>query len=99
MLNYSQGNQLNLLKNLGFDAPSWTDLAYVLIGVLVAVSLAGAAWSLWERQQHDPWMRLLKRARERLRQTGPGRRRANAATRAGAADTAAFWRHTLSLKA
>lgn len=70
VLNYSQGSQLDLLKNLGFNTPSWTDLAYVLIAVLVAVSLAGAAWSLWERQQHDPWLRLLKRARERLAKLG-----------------------------
>jgi protein-glutamine gamma-glutamyltransferase len=70
VLNYSQGRQLDLLKNLGFNAPSWTDLAYVLIGVLVAVSLAGAAWSYWERQQHDPWVRLLTRARTRLEQLG-----------------------------
>jgi protein-glutamine gamma-glutamyltransferase len=70
VLNYSQGRQLDLLKNLGFNAPSWTDLAYVLIGVLVAVSLAGAGWSLWERQQHDPWLRLLGRARKQLDQLG-----------------------------
>jgi transglutaminase-like putative cysteine protease len=66
VLNYSQGRQFDLLKNLGFSTPSWTDLAYVLIGVLVVVSLAGAMWSLWERQQHDPWVRLLTRARDRL---------------------------------
>ena len=70
VLNYSQGRQLDLLKNLGFNAPSWTDLAYVLIGVLVVVSLAGAAWSYWERQQHDPWVRLLARARIRFDQLG-----------------------------
>ena len=70
VLNYSQGSQLDLLKNLGFNTPSWTDLAYVLIGVVVAVSLAGAAWSLWERQQHDPWLRLLRRVRERLDRLG-----------------------------
>ncbi|MCB2018353.1 MAG: DUF3488 domain-containing protein, partial [Hydrogenophaga sp.] len=50
----------------GFQAPSWTDLAYVLIGVIVAVSLVGAAWTLWERQQHDPWLRTLARVRRRL---------------------------------
>ena len=70
VLNYSQGSQLDLLKNLGFNTPSWTDLAYVLIGVLVAVSLAGAVWSLWERQQHDPWLRLLMRMREQLDRLG-----------------------------
>jgi hypothetical protein len=70
VLNYTQSRQLNLLKALGFSAPSWTDLAYVLIGVVVAVSLAGAAWTLWERQQHDPWLRLLQRTRRRLASLG-----------------------------
>ncbi len=70
VLNYTQGQQLNLLKGLGFASPSWTDLAYVLIGVVVLVSLAGAAWQLWERQQHDPWLRLLQRCRQRLHQQG-----------------------------
>ena len=70
VLNYTQGSQLDLLKNLGFQSPSWNDLAYVLIGVIVAVSLIGAAWTLWERQQHDPWLRLLQRARARLSTLG-----------------------------
>ena len=70
VLNYTQGRQLDLLKNLGFQSPSWTDLATVLIGVIVFVSLVGAAWTLWERQQHDPWLRLLQRARAQLRTLG-----------------------------
>jgi transglutaminase-like putative cysteine protease len=70
VLNYTQGKQLDLLKNLGFSSPSWTDLAYVLIGVVVLVSLAGAGWTLWERQQHDPWLRLLQRSRQRLQRLG-----------------------------
>ena len=70
VLNYTQGQQLNLLKHLGFQAPSWTDLAYVLIGVVVVVSMVGAAWTLWERQQHDPWLRLLRRTALRLHRLG-----------------------------
>ena len=70
VLNFTQGRQLDLLKSLGFETPSWRDLAYVLIGVVVAVSLAGAGWSLWERQQHDPWLRLLQKGRSRLRTLG-----------------------------
>ena len=70
VLNYTQGKQLNLLKNLGFNNPSWTDLVYVLIAVVVLVSLAGAGWTLWERQQHDPWLRLLRRASQRLHTLG-----------------------------
>ena len=70
VLNYTQGQQLNLLRNLGFSSPSWADLAYVLIGIVVLVSLAGAAWQLWERQQHDPWLRLLQSCQRRLAAAG-----------------------------
>jgi len=37
---------------------------------MVTASLAGAAWTLWERSQHDPWLRLLGQARARLKQAG-----------------------------
>ncbi|MCJ0762705.1 transglutaminaseTgpA domain-containing protein [Variovorax terrae] len=70
VLNYTQSKQLDLLKNLGFESPSWEDLSYVLIGLVVLVSLGGAAWTLWERSQHDPWLRLLGRARRRLHEAG-----------------------------
>ena len=70
VLNYTQSRQLDLLKNIGFEAPSLQDLATVLLGLLVATSLAGAAWTLWERSQHDPWLRLLARARARLAGSG-----------------------------
>ncbi len=70
VLNYTQGKQLNLLKNIGFSSPSWEDLGILLSGILVVVSLVGAAWGLWERSQHDPWLRLLGRARKRLASAG-----------------------------
>jgi transglutaminase-like putative cysteine protease len=70
VLNYTQGRQLDLLRNLGFQSPNWTDLVTVLLGVVVLASLIGAAWTLWERQQHDPWLRLLRRARVRLQALG-----------------------------
>lgn len=70
VLNYTQSRQLNLLKNIGFEAPSLEDLAYVLLYLLVGASLAGAAWTLWERSQNDPWLRLLGRARARLAKAG-----------------------------
>ncbi len=70
VLNYTQSRQLDLLKNLGFEAPSLQDLATVLLALVVIASLAGAAWTLWERSQHDPWLRLLGRARERLKRAG-----------------------------
>jgi transglutaminase-like putative cysteine protease len=70
VLNYSQSKQFNLLKNIGFDSPSWEDLSYLMIGVIVLAALAGGGWTLWERAQHDPWLRLLGQARKRLALAG-----------------------------
>ncbi|MEZ5646522.1 MAG: DUF3488 and transglutaminase-like domain-containing protein [Burkholderiaceae bacterium] len=70
VLNYTQGRQLDLLRNLGWPSPQWTDLPYILLAIVVLGSLAGAAWQLWERQQHDPWLRLLQRARRQLGRHG-----------------------------
>lgn len=70
VLNYTQSKQLDLLKNLGFESPSWEDLSYVLLAIIVLLALAGAAWSWWDRMQHDPWLRLLGRARRKLRGAG-----------------------------
>lgn len=70
VLNYTQSRQLDLLKNLGFEAPSLQDLATVLLALLVVASLAGAGWTLWERSQHDPWLRLLGQARARMKKAG-----------------------------
>jgi transglutaminase-like putative cysteine protease len=70
ILNYTQGKQLNLLRSLGFESPSWQDLGYLLIGVVVVSSLLGAAWTLWERSRQDPWLRLLDRATTRLKKAG-----------------------------
>ncbi|MGE0498739.1 MAG: transglutaminaseTgpA domain-containing protein [Ramlibacter sp.] len=70
VLNYTQSKQLDLLKNIGFESPSWEDLSYVLIGIVVIVAVLGALWTLWERSRHDPWLRLLQRTREQLRKAG-----------------------------
>jgi protein-glutamine gamma-glutamyltransferase len=70
ILNYTQSRQLNLLRNLGFESPSWEDLTRLLIAIIVLVAVVGAVWSWWDRLQHDPWLRLLGRARKRLRQAG-----------------------------
>jgi transglutaminase-like putative cysteine protease len=70
VLNYSQGRQLNLLRNLGYSAPGWEDLGLLLLGCIVLASLLGAGWTQWERMRQDPWLRLLQRANARLRQAG-----------------------------
>ncbi|MES2936056.1 MAG: DUF3488 and transglutaminase-like domain-containing protein [Pseudomonadota bacterium] len=70
VLNYTQSKQLDLLRNMGFSSPSWEDLSYVLLGLLVGAALLGAAWSWWDKVQHDPWLRLLARVRKRLKHSG-----------------------------
>jgi transglutaminase-like putative cysteine protease len=70
VLNYTQGKQLRLLQDLGFESPGWEDLLYLLIASVVLASLAGAAWTLWERNRHDPWLRLLDRASAHLKEGG-----------------------------
>ncbi len=70
VLNYTQSRQLNLLRSIGFDAPGWEDLTYLLLGIVVLSSLLGAAWTRWERSRQDPWLRLLARAALRLQKAG-----------------------------
>jgi transglutaminase-like putative cysteine protease len=70
VLNYTQDKQLSLLRDLGFKSPSWQDLGFLLMASLLLISLLGAAWSLWERSQHDPWLRLLGKARTELAKSG-----------------------------
>ena len=70
VLNYTQGKQFELLKNVGFSSPSWEDLATVLTGIVVLATVAGGGWNWWERSQHDPWLRLLGQARKRLARAG-----------------------------
>jgi hypothetical protein len=70
VLNYSQNKQLELLRNMGFASPSWEDLTYVLIALVVFASAGGAIWTLWERSRQDPWLRLLHGAAARLRKAG-----------------------------
>ncbi len=70
VLNYSQSRQFDLLKALGFDSPSWQDLTTVLGALIVLAASGGGLWTLWERSQHDPWLRLLARVRQRLAKAG-----------------------------
>lgn len=57
VLNYSRGQQLDVLKDLGFRAPGWEDLAILLIASLSSLALAGALWAWWDRHRIDPWVR------------------------------------------
>ena len=52
VLNYTQSRQLDLLKNLGVQSPSWVDMLR-LLGALAGV--AALAWLAWmARAQHQP---------------------------------------------
>jgi transglutaminase-like putative cysteine protease len=70
VLNYSRGRQFNLLQQLGFSSPDWSDLASILIGLLCTASLGGLGWALWDRQRQDPWQRLQGRIGQRLAALG-----------------------------
>ncbi len=70
VVQYSRGQQFDLLKRLGIDTPRWEHLIYGVIGLLVTTSLAGALWAWWDRRRRDPWERLQSDVRERLRMLG-----------------------------
>jgi protein-glutamine gamma-glutamyltransferase len=70
VLNYSRGQQLDVLKDLGFDAPDWQTLAKLLIVSLSAMALAGALWAWWDRHRVDPWVRQRERLLRQLRRLG-----------------------------
>lgn len=70
VLNYSRGQQLDLLKDIGVSSPSWEDLALLLIVALSALALAGAAWAWWDRRRVDPWTRQSVRLRAALVRVG-----------------------------
>jgi transglutaminase-like putative cysteine protease len=66
VLSYARGQQFDLMKALGFEAPSWQDLAVLLTLLLCGAALAGAGWAWWDRRRQDPWQRLQQRVRARL---------------------------------
>jgi hypothetical protein len=66
VLRYSRSEQLDLLQRLGWRQPDTADLAYLLIALVSAGGLAGAAWAWWDRHHRDPWQRLAARVQRQL---------------------------------
>jgi transglutaminase-like putative cysteine protease len=64
VLNYSRGQQLQLLERLGFDAPNWQNLLISLFTGASLLALLGALWAAWDRRRMDPWALLLLRVRK-----------------------------------
>ena len=70
VLNYSHGQQIDLMKNLGFASADWEQLSILLVGTLSTLALGGAAWAWWDRRRIDPWMRQMNALRDELRLLG-----------------------------
>jgi transglutaminase-like putative cysteine protease len=70
VLNYSQTRQLDALKKLGFDSPSWQSLVQLLGILLATAALAAGLVGYWQRRHIDPWLRLYGAARARLARQG-----------------------------
>ena len=70
VLNYSRGQQFDALKWLGFNAPSWEDLALLLIGIISSLALIGAVWAGWDHHRIEPWRRQMDRLQRRVRMLG-----------------------------
>jgi transglutaminase-like putative cysteine protease len=70
VLGYSRGQQFELLRALGIEAPTWQDLARLLLGLMCGAALAGAGWAWWDRRRQDPWQRLQQGVQRRLAALG-----------------------------
>lgn len=67
VLNYSRGQQFELMKALGMRSPNWMDLLVALLVCASALAFGGALWTVWDRRHQDPWTRMHQRVRLKLR--------------------------------
>lgn len=68
ILNYSRGQQFDLLKSLGWQQPDWTALGQLISGLILSATLVGWAWMRWQQRPHDAWSRQRGRVLALLRQ-------------------------------
>ncbi len=67
VLNYSRGQQFDLLKSLGWEHPDWNALGQLISGLILAATLAGWVWMRWQMRPHDAWSRQRARVLALLR--------------------------------
>jgi protein-glutamine gamma-glutamyltransferase len=66
ILNYSEQQQITLLKTLGFLSPSWEDLGILLAGSLILLTLLASITQYGSRPKKDLWLNMLDKARKQV---------------------------------
>ncbi|MDM4765670.1 DUF3488 and transglutaminase-like domain-containing protein [Pelomonas sp. SE-A7] len=70
VLNYSRGQQFDLLKSLGWQQPDWTALGQLIAGLILTATLVLWGWMRWQARPRDAWTRQRQRLVRELRQAG-----------------------------
>lgn len=72
VLQYSQNEQMNLMRSLGWDTPNWTALGQTLASALGLIGLGAALVVWWTRDRARPsaWQALHQRLHEALSTLG-----------------------------
>jgi hypothetical protein len=72
VLQYSQGEQMQLMRSIGWPTPSWSDLGQLLGGALGLLGMGAglAAWLSRDRQRPTPWQALNQRVHHALESLG-----------------------------
>lgn len=73
VLQYGQGQQMALLKSMGWSQPDWQALGQTLAVALATIALGGAvvSWATRDRQRPSDWARSLERVHRALTRVVP----------------------------